>query len=65
MAGESRTIELTPAEARLPLTDSAGAVRGELLVTEMNVAEAGTRSSDDPPAPLRVDRLHGLALVRE
>ena len=65
VAGESRVVELTPAEARIALADSTGAVRGELLVTEIAVSEEGTRSSDDRPAPLRLDRLHGLAVIRE
>ena len=65
VAGDSRSLELTATEARLPLTDSTGAVRGEMLVTEMVVREENGPSDDDPPAPLRVDHLDGLVVVRE
>ena len=65
VTGDSRTIALSAGEARVPLADSTGTVRGEILVTQMVVREEGDGSADDPPGPLRLDHLDGLVVVRE
>ncbi len=54
---------LTPAEARVSLTDARGRPRGELIVTRIGYGSMSTDTAGRPVQPLRLIQVQGLAVV--